>query len=56
MIQKFFLGLVILVATGVVGLSLVKIPAPSTEIRQTVEADKIFKTTLAMANNSQVSL
>lgn len=56
MIQKFFLGLVILVATGVVGLSLVKIPAPSTEIRQKIEADKVFKTTLAMADNSHTSL
>jgi len=43
MIQKLFLSLVILVIAAVVGLSLIKIPAPSTEIRQTIEADKILK-------------
>tara|TARA_R110002050_G_scaffold57442_1_gene129441 strand:- start:1610 stop:1759 length:150 start_codon:yes stop_codon:yes gene_type:complete len=48
MIQKLFLGLVILVAAAIVGLSLIKIPAPSTEIHQSIDADKIFKPTLSI--------
>ena len=44
MIQKLFLGLVIVVAAGVVGLSLIKIPAPSSQVHQSIDADKVLKT------------
>jgi hypothetical protein len=53
MIQKLFLGLVAVVVVGVVGLSLVKMPAPSTEVRRTIEPDKILKTALSIADQSQ---